>query len=779
MLLAKSKPARSLMHHTLDVFDMARRYAERWPHLAELAESDSLFDDLMLAALMHDLGKAASGFQSILEGKDDGTWQRYRHEILSAAIVATLPLSKRRQNILLSVMTHHMGMNDSLYARRSLADYDPRNDTLTPFSERLSQLGEYWEELADLIEALKPRAPENAQWPTLPDHPLELPDPFTSLRGGTSRRGRGRRPRKEEDHRLPLQRIFLRGLLVGADHLASAAVTPENAQDADIVTDLPLLKKIEASDFPFELNQHQRACADTRGSLFLDAPTGSGKTEASLLWAQANQSPQQSRHVFYVLPFTASINAMYKRLGDEDLFGDDAVSLLHGRSSYFAYRWLSEDEPDLDFKEATRKVLEARRQTKELYYPVKVLTPHQILMAFLGFKGWEKSLCEYSGGLFILDEIHAYEPRLTGLLFEILRRLTQELGAHICIMSATFPTVLKEALIEQIGAVTLVGLDAGERDRYSRHFVRVEYGTIADYLPEIKEKLATGSRMLVVLNTVAGAMECFGALAEEASNPCLIHGRLTQQDREAAETRLSDAENPVDLLVGTQAIEVSLDIDFDVLYSDPAPLDALLQRFGRVNRKPLHELERASPENRYREVVVCRSQWPDTYPIYERVEGGERLVARTLEVLPNGQILKESRINELIDTVYDQEQLSTFIEIANVTRDHLQRLVDMLEPGSEQPREDDELLDELIDSIPVVPIRFYREHQACLEEGRFLDAQGFVFNISKGRFHALKNAGKLHSEKKNKQSWLYGLFPYMSELGPDFQGYESLPIDFL
>jgi CRISPR-associated endonuclease/helicase Cas3 len=206
------------------------------------------------------------------------------------------------------------------------------------------------------------------------------------------------------------------------------------------------------------------------------------------LWAQANQSRKQLRHIFYVVPFTASINAMYKRLGDEDLFGDGRVSLLHGRSSYFAYRWFSESEPDLDSKEATRRVREARRQTKELYYPVKVLTPHQILMAFLGFKGWEKSLCEYSGGLFVLDEIHTYEPRLIGLLFEILRRLTQELGARVCIMSATFPTLLKEALIEQIGAVTRVGVDAGERNRYSRHLVRMEHGTLASHLPEIRER---------------------------------------------------------------------------------------------------------------------------------------------------------------------------------------------------------------------------------------------------------------------------------------------------
>jgi CRISPR-associated endonuclease/helicase Cas3 len=511
--------------------------------------------------------------------------------------------------------------------------------------------------------------------------------------------------------------------------------------------------------------------------VFLDAPTGSGKTEAALLWAQANQSPEQSRHVFYVLPFTASINAMYGRLKDDSLFGSDAVSFLHGRSAYFAYRWLCESDPDPDPQKAARKAREARRQTRELYHPVKVVTPYQILMAFLGTKGWERSLCEYAGGLFILDEVHAYEPRLTGLLFEVLRRLTGDFGARICVMSATFPTLLQEALIEHVGEATHVNLGTDERDRYSRHVVRLEEGTVAERLPEIREKLVAGEvhqRVLVVLNTVAGAMECFEELEGSARNPCLIHGRLIQRDRQAAEDRLQNEDNPVDLLIGTQAIEVSLDIDFDVLYSDPAPLDALLQRFGRVNRKPLHKLERLAPKDRYRAVVICRSRWPDTAAIYD-----ERLLARTLAVLPDGRVLKESEVSELMDAVYDREQLTTFLEIANAKSQQLRRLIGSLEPGSEKPYEEEELLDELIDSIPIVPARHYEEHREHLLDRRFFDAQDFVFNISKRRYHALKKEGKLHQETVDRHSCLYGLFPYEEGVGPNFNAYEPLPTTFL
>lgn len=775
MLKAKSNPERSLLHHTLDVTEMARKYARRWPYLTTLAKNEHLFDDLILAALLHDLGKAASGFQSMLDGEDDGSWQGYRHEILSSALVAMLPESRRRQDLLLAVMTHHMGMNDESYSRRSLSRYDPLVDRLTSFDERLSQLEGHWEDLRSLLDALKHYAPDGSEWPQIPESPLGLPNPFVVLKSNEPRRSR--RSGRQETSGLALDRIYLRGLLVGSDHLASAAVTEENAQDRDIVSPLPDIRTIDGNTFDFDLNEHQASCARSEGSVFLQAPPGSGKTEAALLWAQANQSPEQSRHVFYVLPFTASINAMYHRLRDESLFGEDAVSFLHGRSGYFAYRWLTENESGIGEEEAAKEARRVRQQTRELYYPVKVLTPHQILMAFLGLKGWEKSLCEYSGGLFILDEIHAYEPSLLGLLFEILRRLSRNLQAKICVMSATFPSLLQRELLERIGDVKHISLAPEERERYDRHIVRVEEGSIADCLDEITGKLASGLRVLVVLNTVDGAMECYEALAPYATNPCLIHGRLIGRDRRKAESRLMDRKDPVDLLVGTQAIEVSLDVDFDTLYTDPAPLDALLQRFGRVNRKPLHVLENLPREERFREVTVCRSQWPNSFPICERAVNGERLVGRTLDALPSGEVLQERKLDELIDSVYDGQQLEAFFAESDEKQKQLEKIITRLEPGNEKTHREEDLLDDMIDSIPIVPMQFSEEYQACLREKRFFDSQDFVFNISKGRYHALKAKGKADWVSVEKQSFLCGDFTYEETVGPRFD--ENPSMEFL
>ena len=228
---------------------------------------------------------------------------------------------------------------------------------------------------------------------------------------------------------------------------------------------------------------------------------------------------------------------------------------------------------------------------------------------------------------------------------------------------------------------------------------------------------------------------------------------------------MANRSEPVDLLIGTQAIEVSLDVDFDVLYSDPAPLDALLQRFGRVNRKPLYKLEQLPPELRYRDVLVCRSQLSDTDAIYDRSEAGKRLVKRTLEVLPDRGLLNEKDISAMIDNVYDEMQLKSILDASREKSAQLKRLIDLLEAGSEKPF-DESIFD--IDSIPIIPARFSQEHKQCIYEKRFFDAQGFVFNISAGRYHGLKNHGLIRPEMVDRQTFYYGEFFYEIGVGPDF-----------
>src|SRR5690606_8677583 len=116
------------------------------------------------------------------------------------------------------------------------------------------------------------------------------------------------------------------------------------------------------------------------------------------------------------------------------------------------------------------------------------------------------------------------------------------------------------------------------------HRLEIRQGLLADGLTEIKYYLADKkAKVLVVCNTVASAQKVYKEL--KASVPgveaILLHGSFAGRDRARKERDLSGKE--IQLLVGTQAIEVSLDIDYDIIFTEPAPIDALIQRFGRVN----------------------------------------------------------------------------------------------------------------------------------------------------------------------------------------------------
>ena len=100
-------------------------------------------------------------------------------------------------------------------------------------------------------------------------------------------------------------------------------------------------------------------------------------------------------------------------------------------------------------------------------------------------------------------------------------------------------------------------------------------------IPTIEGRLNDGDSVMVVCNTVKQAQDVFQELQHVTDNAKLLHSRFILRDRERIEGELKDAN----LLVGTQAVEVSLDIDFDCLFTEPAPIDALIQRFGRINRK--------------------------------------------------------------------------------------------------------------------------------------------------------------------------------------------------
>ena len=363
--------------------------------------------------------------------------------------------------------------------------------------------------------------------------------------------------------------LLLSGALKQCDHMASAGISKINTLGE------------KHFHFLYETKWpsyfHQKKASNTIGNIILTAPTGSGKTEASMMWLHRQIKETGQGRTFYILPFTASINAMFERLDIKMKGNNEIAGILHGKlSEYIESRFGNEEYSTKN--EAIKQ--ELKENYRALVPPLKVATPFQLLKYIFGLKGFEKGIFEMSGGYFIFDEIHAYDTEVTAQIKVLIEFSTRFLKVNVCLMTATLPTFLKKEFASAIGNYTEICADTKLYQSFIRHRIKVIEGILSDNLKSIQQRLDQGDKVLVVCNTVKQAQNIYNNL--ESSNKVLLHSSFNGIDRNRKEAALQS--NKIKLLVGTQAIEVSLDIDYDVVFSELAPLDALLQRFGRINR---------------------------------------------------------------------------------------------------------------------------------------------------------------------------------------------------
>jgi len=756
---ADGSEGEGLLGHTAAVVARLADFYRCFPALAGQVNAPRLWHWAFWACVLHDFGKAARGFQAQLRAGAKPWGQR--HEVLSLAFTEwALPddVDTDRPWVAAGIASHH---RDIAEVTRLYPDADDPND-----DDVARLVADVDDPIVDALAAWLVNGPR--AWakrfglPGVEVRPCPPANALADFRAHAVSRihcalKRYRRLTSglEGEHASSpenLAAIALRGLVILADHTASAHVRPAQAAIGGVEA------AVEALGLgPLDsLYRHQQRAAVCTGHSLLVAPTGSGKTEAAILWASRQKETDPSRgRLFYVLPYQASLNAMHARLAHHF---PDAVALQHSRALQALYRSL------LEKGYAPERAESVARRERSLaglhHHPIRVLTPYQLLRGAFRLKGYEALLTDACSGMFVFDEVHAYEAKRLGMILGMIDYLRRHMNGVFLVMSATFPTVLRQALRETLEDVS--DIMAGDLYRqFARHTVRIVDGEMSD--PRVLERIAqharSGESVLVVCNTVAGASAAQAALSQRLSGSTveLLHGRFNARDRFQKErqllarmgTRQRTQESDPVVLVATQVVEVSLDIDFDVLFTEPAPLESLIQRFGRVNRGRRYSS---------RDVYVLSGPL-DGQRIYEAeyVASASRILSRHRE-----QIIDEAQVGPWLDQVYEGPRGAAWARtVAEARHEFAEACLANLRAFQSNP-ELSEAFDRMFDGTEALPSCLANEYQTLLEADP-LRASELLIPMPWWQVAQLRRQGKVRGGRAG-EPFVVDL-PYNSETG--------------
>ena len=482
--------------------------------------------------------------------------------------------------------------------------------------------------------------------------------------------------------------LLIKGLLNKFDYTVSAGY--ENAESAIDLHEKKLVKNIEKFLNGKELRPAQKFMKMNRDkNLIVIAPTGSGKTEASLLWMNGEKS-------FYTLPLKVSSNAIYLRIKENYEYKD--VALLHSDAMAVSLREYNGNED----------IGEKYERSKMLSQPLTVCTVDQLFRFVYRALGTEIFAATLKYSKLVLDEIQAYEPRVIATIIYGLKMI-QEMGGKFAIITATFPPVLKY-FMEQYGLVEgkqyifkdFTGKEY-QVEKYPRHKVEIRHSEMN--LDEIRLR-GKNRKVLVICNTVSKAQKLYKKL--EGENVWLLHSKYIRRDRAFLERKIMGFSESGEsgIWITTQIVEASLDIDFDILYTEMCTADSLLQRMGRCNRKG-----RYCPNEANIVVFDNRNGVSEgkRRSVYE-----DKLYDRSLELLSKYEhiLFSEDKKTAYMNEVYSVDGVKETIYFENIQKDL--KLFSEIHP-TEYSADEAEVRD--IRSVTIVPENVYVENQNLFEYG--------------------------------------------------------------
>jgi CRISPR-associated endonuclease/helicase Cas3 len=445
----------------------------------------------------------------------------------------------------------------------------------------------------------------------------------------------------KSNHKLRTLYSYVSGILNLADWLASARFN-------GIVT--PITFKTQPSKQEFmkhlsfdKLREFQENLSTNSKSVLVEIPTGEGKTEGSLLWAINNLYNPHSK-IIYTLPTQTTSNKLYERV--DSFFDKSECGLIHSSAKIYLEKAYERENGEVDDIFKSDFLL-----SKSFNKPITVSTIDSLLKYFINIGRFNIATKNFLNSTIIIDEVHAYDLKLMGFLKRFLE-LCQEFEVKVCLMSASIPNKIKELLgVENYPLITQKDLF----EKKANEIIKVETPLEDDFYL-ILEKFESSKNILVIRNTVKSATATYEELQELgiiSEDIVLYHSTFKKGDRTKKEDLIFKKlkENKPFILVATQIVEVSLDIDFDVMFTDNAPIDSLIQRFGRVNRKK--SLEKKG------EIYIYKVENPLPYP--------EAILDLTFETIEDGYFELGIYV-EWLNKVYNRLFVEDIVTINEITR---------------------------------------------------------------------------------------------------------------